>query len=213
MQLELDRGDDGEAPAAAAQGPEEVGLVVGVDHRDPAVGRDDLDGENAVGRKAVLATQPAEPAAERVADHADIVRRPGQCGQAMLGGGDDDLGPLCPGLDAGIATVGIDLHDTHAVGPDQDRVLQRGQHACRMPGALRGHAKAPVAGEVHHGHDVGHRLGLGDGGRLLVYGEVPGLTRAVQSLSPGTLTAPVSYSRSARTSSAVEVVLYILKPP
>ena len=47
-----------------------------------------------------------------------------------------------------------------------------------MAGALGGDAQAPLAGEVDDGDDVGDGLGLGDGGRALVDGEVPRLPRA-----------------------------------
>ena len=52
---ELHRGHDAEAAAAAAQRPEQLGLVVAVGAHDAAVGGDELDREHAVGGEAVAA--------------------------------------------------------------------------------------------------------------------------------------------------------------
>ena len=50
VELDLERGDDPEVAAAAAQRPEQVGLVVGVDAAELAVGGDELDRGDAVRR-------------------------------------------------------------------------------------------------------------------------------------------------------------------
>jgi hypothetical protein len=98
---------------------------------------------------------------------------------------------------------------------DEDRVVQGRlrERGGGVAGALGGDAQAALAGEVDDGDDVGHGLGLGDGGRTLVDGEVPGLPRLVPTGVAGTVTAPISCSRSAPASIPAEVVLYILKAP
>ena len=58
-------GDDPEVAATAADRPEQVRVVVGVDEPDLAVGGHDLRGEQRVDREAVLAHQVADAAAER----------------------------------------------------------------------------------------------------------------------------------------------------
>ena len=75
VEPELDGGDDAEVAAAAAQRPEQGRLGVGVGAHQLAVGGDHLDRGDAVGGDAVGAAEPAEPAAERVADHAHVGRR------------------------------------------------------------------------------------------------------------------------------------------
>ena len=55
MQAELQPCHDPEVAAAAADRPEQVGFVVGVDLPDPAVGGDHLGREQVVDRQAVLA--------------------------------------------------------------------------------------------------------------------------------------------------------------
>jgi hypothetical protein len=72
VEPEFQRGDHAEAAAAAPQRPEQLGVVPVVDPARPAVGGDELDGGDAVGRQPVAAGQPAEPAAQRVAGHADV---------------------------------------------------------------------------------------------------------------------------------------------
>ena len=83
----------------------------GVGDDDAPVGGHDLHGADAVGGEAVLAGEPAQAAAEAVADDADVVRRAGQRGEPVLGGGADDVGPQRAGLGAGAAAVGVDLDD------------------------------------------------------------------------------------------------------
>ena len=81
MQPVLQRGDDPEVPAAAAQAPEQVGVLVGARRHPLAVGGDDLRGEQVVARGPVLAGDPAEPAAEGQPGHAgerDVAGRGGE---------------------------------------------------------------------------------------------------------------------------------------
>src|SRR5215217_3097945 len=65
-QLDLQRGDQPEVAAAAAQGPEQVRVVLVIDTAQPAVRGHELDGDDAVGREAVPAAVPADAAAEHV---------------------------------------------------------------------------------------------------------------------------------------------------
>ena len=73
MQRELELCHDAEVAAAAAQPPEEI-CVLGLARVDELpVGRHDVGADEVVAGEAVLAHQPADPAAERVA--ADAGRR------------------------------------------------------------------------------------------------------------------------------------------
>ena len=74
VELELEPRDDTEVAAAAADRPEQVGMRVRAGGDLPAVGRDDLDRLEGVDGQAVLADQPADPAAEGQPGDAD---RPG----------------------------------------------------------------------------------------------------------------------------------------
>ena len=179
VQLDLDGGHDAVVPAAAAQRPEQVGVVVvgGADER--AVGGHELDRADAVGGEAVLAGEPREAAAEHVADDADVGARAGQRGEAELGGGLGDLGPQRAGLAAGDPRLGVDLDAAQLVGLDEDRVGERVVGAGVVAGALGGHEQAALTGELDDGDDVGGRRRDGYGGGALVDGEVPGLAGLV----------------------------------
>lgn len=71
MQPVLESGGHAEVAAATADGPEQVGLVIGVDVEDPAIGGDDLSGEKVVDVEAVLADEVPDAAPERDAADAD----------------------------------------------------------------------------------------------------------------------------------------------
>ena len=70
VQLELERRRDAEIPAAAADRPEEIGMLVGIRARDGAVGEHHLRRAQVVERHAEARHQPAEAAAERQAGDA-----------------------------------------------------------------------------------------------------------------------------------------------
>ena len=65
-------------------------FAVGAD--ESSVGGHELDRVDVACGESVLAAEPAEGAAERVADDTDIGRRAGERGEAVLCGGVDELG-------------------------------------------------------------------------------------------------------------------------
>ena len=125
VQRDLHRDDDSEATAAAAQRPEQLRVLRPVGTQERAVRGDDLDGEHALGREAVLAGEPADAAAERVADDADVRRRAVQRGQALLGGRHDHVLPQRTGLDPGATVLRVDLDGAHLAHVEQQRSVER----------------------------------------------------------------------------------------
>ena len=85
VQAVLERGDDAEVAAAAADAPEQIGVVVLAGGDELALRSHDVHGEEVVDRRAVLAHQPADPAAERQA------RDPGVGDDAADGGEPEEL--------------------------------------------------------------------------------------------------------------------------
>ena len=71
-QLELDRGDGADVPAATTEGPEQLGLGLAVRPDEPPVGRHHVRRDDAVAGEAERADHPAEATPERVAEHADV---------------------------------------------------------------------------------------------------------------------------------------------
>src|SRR3954447_2049234 len=173
VQDELDRGHDAEAAAAAAQRPEQLGLVVAVAAHEAAVGGDELDRDDAVRREAVPAREPAQAAAERVADDADVGGGARQRGEAVLGRRAGDLGPRDAGAGASAAAGDVDLDVAQRRRLDEDRALERRDRARVVARALRGDAQAALAGEVDDRDDVGGALRDGDERGPLVDGKVP----------------------------------------
>ena len=114
VELELERGDDAEVAAAAAQRPEQLGIVVRVRADQLAVGGHQLDRGDAVGLQAVAAGEPAHAAAERVAGDADGRRRAVQRDEAVRGGGVDDLLPEHAGAGAAALADRVDLDAAEA---------------------------------------------------------------------------------------------------
>ena len=109
MQAEGERGDDAEVAAAAADRPEQVGVLVGARADALAAGQHELGLEQVVDRQAALAGQVAEAAAEGQA--ADAGRRddPARRGEAVLVGGGVDLAPGAAAADADGPGLRVDL--------------------------------------------------------------------------------------------------------
>ena len=85
VEAELEGRDDAEVAAATAQRPEELDVLRRVGAHVLAVGRDELDGGEAVGGEAELAGVPADAAAEAVAGDADVGRAAVQGGEPVVG--------------------------------------------------------------------------------------------------------------------------------
>jgi hypothetical protein len=190
-QLELDRHDGAEAAATAAQRPEQVGVLVAGGADELAVRGHELDGEQAVGREAVAAAEPAEPAAERVADDADVGRGARERREAGFGGGGRDVQPQRAGLDAGDAVRLVDLDRAHLAGLDEHRVVERTHRSSVVAGALHGDPQAVRVGELDERLHVGGAAGERDQRGTLVDREVPGLARRVPGVFTGQDDGPV----------------------
>jgi hypothetical protein len=179
VQPELHRRHDAEVPAAAAQGPEELGVVVGRRAHELAGRRDELDRGDAVGRQAVLAGEPAQPAAERVAHDAHVRGGAREREQAVRRGRLGDLEPQGAGLDPGDLRGGIDLDAAHLLCREEDRVVERRDRRGVVAGALGRDAEAVAPREGEDRHDVVGGRGQRDVGGPLVDREVPGAAREV----------------------------------
>ena len=132
------QGGDHPVPAAtAAQRPEEVGIGRGINGASLTLRGDQLDCGHPVASPSVPAAEPAEPTAERVTGHANVGRGTGQERLTRLGGRLTQVGGPCPCLDASPPI--LDLDAAHALGLDQDHVVQRSERHGAVSGALRGH--------------------------------------------------------------------------
>ena len=179
VQGELQGRHDAEVPAAAAQRPEQVRLVVGVCAHLVTVGRDQLDRGDVVGLHPELACVPPDAAAEAVADDPDVGRRAVQRGEAVLGRRLDRRPARAPGLDPRRAGGRVDSDALHGGGSQQYDVAERaeGTGLCPVPwGATRSPARRAARDDLG---DLAGARGVGDGGGPLVDGRVPRHARDV----------------------------------
>ena len=122
MRLELECGDDREAPAAAAQRPEQLGLVIGVDAQALARGEYELERAHVVAGQPIRAAQPAGPAAQREPRDADARRQAEHGSEPVLAGGRGDVARQR--ARAGAHDVAVDCNVTQARGLQQHRALE-----------------------------------------------------------------------------------------
>jgi hypothetical protein len=155
---ELDGGHDAEVPAAAAQCPEQLGLVLGVDADQLAVGGDELEGRDGVGLQPVLAREPAHAATERVAGDADVGRRAVQPGQAVGRQARRDAVPLDAGADAHASGARIDADLLQAADVDEEQIVHVAQRRLVVGRRLRRDAQPEALGERD---GVGDLAGVG----------------------------------------------------
>jgi hypothetical protein len=142
VQAELEPGRHAEV-AAAADGPEQYRIGVGVDVQHLAVGGDQLGGQQAVDGEAVLSDQVADAAAEGDAADADRagVAEPGRQAVGAGGGGVGAGGQAR--LRPGGALLRVDLQGVH---------VGQVQHDAAIGGAVPGEAVAAAAdGEFQPG--------------------------------------------------------------
>lgn len=105
------RGDGREAATAAAtQGPEQVGLVPGVDVPQDPVGGDQLDGTDRIAGQAERPGEDADPTAEGEAGDPD--GRAGAGGDRCTTAAERlvDLGQSCAGADPDGTGRGVHVH-------------------------------------------------------------------------------------------------------
>src|SRR5689334_7899080 len=72
MQPVFEIGDDAELPAAAAESPEQIGILVLAGGEEVALGCDDVGADQIVAGHAMQAHEPAYAAAERQAGDAGL---------------------------------------------------------------------------------------------------------------------------------------------
>ena len=151
-ETELEGGHDPEVALAAAHQCKQLGLGVGVDPPQRAVGRDNLHAADMVRREAVGAAEHGQPAAERVADDADVGAGAVQSDEPVRHAGLQEGAPLHPGADACGAFIRIDLQVLQPARVDEQAAIDRRFGA--VPGGLDGHGKPALGRPFNRGHDV-----------------------------------------------------------
>ena len=200
VQPELEPGDHAEAAAAAADGPEQVGVRLVVDLQQPAVGGHQLGREQAVDGQAVLAHQ--EPDAATKGDPADAHRSgvPEAGDQPVGAGRGGELAGCQARLGPGGPLLRVDLQSLHAGKVEDDAAVGAAVAGGAVPAAAHRQLEAAVAGEGDDPGDLGGVGGADDHGRVEplepAVGSVPASSKPG---SPGAITSPEKLSRSCWT--------------
>jgi hypothetical protein len=155
MQAQLERGDHAEAASAAAQRPQELGMLVARRAHDAPVVRHQLGGEQVVAGQAVQALQPPRAAPEGEAGHARGRHPPAGGGQAVRLGGAVDIGPERSAADTDDPALGVDDDLVQAADVEHDAVVAQRQAGDRVTARAHRDRQVVVTGEAERGDHVG----------------------------------------------------------
>ena len=208
----LERRDDTEVAAAAAEGPEQLLVLPLAGGQGPAVGGDDLGREQVVAGQANAASEVADPAAEREPPNAGRGDDAASGGQSVGVGCVVECSPRRSTLSPRRPAFGINLDRLHARQVDHDRVVCGAEAGNAVRAPTHRQVEAALAGEVHRRRyvvaagapdddarsPVDHRVV--DPARLLVRGVV-----GSDGLSPH-LVAQLSHRRRCHRCSSLRVV-------
>ena len=123
MRLEQEARHHAKVAAAAAQGPEEIGVLALAGRDKTAIGQDDVRLEQVVDRQAVLAREVARAPAEGEARDAGGRDDAKGHGQAERVGGVIDVARRAAGIDPNGAARRIDAHALHQRQVDHQTVV------------------------------------------------------------------------------------------
>ena len=154
VQPQLEGRHDPEVAAAAAQRPVEVRVLGGARADRPAVGEDDLGGDEVVDGHAVAPALVGDTAAERQPGHAGLGDDPARSGEAQRRGDPVDVGPRRAALHVHGAAGGVDAHAAHRGQVDHEPVVDDGGAGDVVPAAADGERQSVLGGEAHGGRDV-----------------------------------------------------------
>jgi len=152
--VELELGDDAEVPSAAADAPEQIGVLVPAGLHKFSVGGDQIDGEELIDGQPVLSHQPSDSAAERqsgdagVGDDPPRDREP-ECLRLAI-----ELSDQYPGLRPDGLCLGIDPDALHQPEVDDDAAVADGQPGEAVAAAAHGRLEARPAREPQRRDDV-----------------------------------------------------------
>ena len=179
VQVELEGGDDAEVAASAAQAPEEVGVLRRARGEDLAVGGDHLGRAQVVAGQAVLAHQPADPAAQREAGDAGGRDQAPGGGEAVLLGRGVELPQVSAALGGGGAALASTVMPF--IGErSMTMPLVAGREAGNaVAAAAHGDVEPLAAREADRVAHVGSIGAAGDHRRAGVMGAVPDRTSLV----------------------------------
>jgi hypothetical protein len=173
VQREPERADDAEVPAAAPQGPEQVGVIVGRYPDDVALGGDDLGLDEIVDGEPVLAHEPADAAAQAEAPNPGVAHDAAGGRQTVCLGLVVDVAPQGTALDEGRALDRIDRDGAHRRQVDHDPAVAHCGTGDAVTSAANGDLEIAIAAKTHRCGHIGGAAAAGDQPRSSVDGAVP----------------------------------------
>ena len=186
VELEGELGDDTEVAAAAAQPPEQVGVLAGVGADDAAIRQDDGRRDQVVAGQAVGIAQPAETAAERQAGHAGDADHAAGGRQSVGLRRRVDIAPGRAAADKRQPLLGVDADGVHRAEVDDESVVDGGVAGDVVAAAAYRDRQGVQAGEVQRQGNVVRVRAAGDQRRVAVDHPVPDEARFVVAGVGGT---------------------------
>ena len=168
MEPEQERGDDAEVATAAAQRPEEIGVLRLARRDEGAIGQHDVGLEQIVDGQAELPGEVTESSAQGDAPHPGGGDNAGRRCQPESVGGVVQIAEQCAPLDTGGARLQIDPHPVHPGQVDHQPVVDEAETRPVVTAAADGHDDVVVAREVDRSDHIGDGLALSDERRPLV---------------------------------------------
>jgi hypothetical protein len=182
MQPKLERCCHSEIAAAAANGPEEVGLFFQARLRYFAVGGDELDGQQVVECQTVFAHQPPQPAAEGQPGDTGGRHDTARHGQAVQLGLSVQFSPSNAALCMHRAASDIHTDTPHRRQVDHQPVLDRGSACDVVTAASNGDFQIKLTRQVYDIGNVGHTPTTSNQRRPLVNQAVMNLSCLIVAL-------------------------------
>jgi hypothetical protein len=173
MQPELELGDDPEVSGAAAQPPEQVGVLAVAGCEDVAARRDDIGRDQLIDGEPVLAHQPADAAAQRQTGEPGVRDDAGRYGQPERLRLAVELAEANPGLRPDRAAREVDSYPVHQREVDDHAAVADGQAGEAVSAAAHGRRQAGSTGEPDGLDHVGYPCATCDDGREAVDRAVP----------------------------------------
>jgi hypothetical protein len=154
VQLQVERGHDAEVATAAAQPPEELGVLVGRRLHHATVGRHHFRTDQVVAGESELPLEPAAAASQREPGDARVGHATAGDREAVLLRRGVELTPVEARLGAHRARVRIDRDALHAAHVDHQTVVDHGRTGHAMTTAVHRQPHVLRARVLDRGDDV-----------------------------------------------------------
>jgi hypothetical protein len=168
VEVVLERRGNAEVAAAAANGPEEVGVLIGACAEDPPVRHNQIGGAQVVQCEAVLGHQPSDPASERQSGYSGAANYSSRRRKTMDLGLPVELLPQDAALGADDTSPRVHVYALHRRQIDHQTVIERGVPCHIVAAATYSDAEVKRSCKFHRVDDVGDTVTARDRSRPFV---------------------------------------------